>query len=96
MKKLLLLSILLVPAVPCFLAGIDTTKTMNDDRRAAMMEQCFIQWCGRNGYDYHALTRSERETLYLDVWSELDEYQEAQDSIDQVMSDRVINYMLND
>lgn len=94
MKKLLLLAALLLPAVPSFLAGINTTNQMSDDRRAAMLEQRFICWCSANGYSYYTMQRSERERLYLDVWSELDDYQAAQDSIDSVFSAQRRDYLL--
>lgn len=95
MKKLLLLSILLVPAVPCFLAGIDTTKTMNEDNRDAMLRERFISWCAAEGYRLDTMSENASETLWLDVWAETEDYQAAADSVDRVLRERKINYFLN-
>ena len=96
MKKIAVIAVTIAAAVPSLLFGIDTTERMNQDRRDVMLRERFISYCQVNGVDYYALTNSEREVYYLDVWAETDDYQEAQDSIDRVLSDRVKNYILND
>lgn len=95
MKKLIITAVCTAAILPNLIQGIQSEREHKQDQREAMLEQCFISWCGANGYDYWSMQRSEREAIAADVWSESDEYQEAQDSIDRVLRDRVINYMLD-
>lgn len=86
MKKVLLLGVLLLPAVPGIIAGIQTSDTIHEDRRAAMLEERFIKFCKDNGRDYYSMNRAERDSYYLDFWTELDDYQAAADSVDSVLN----------
>jgi len=86
MKKVLLLAVLLVPCVPSFIAGVQSQRETNEDRRQAMLEQRFERWCVANG-------RPCDDVTYLDFWTETDDYCAACDSIDNVLS--IKNIILN-
>jgi hypothetical protein len=86
MKKLLLLGVLLLPAVPSLIAGIETDQRIFNDRRESMINEVFISWCSRNGYRVDALTARELDRIAGDVWVETDAAQLAIDSIDSVLT----------
>lgn len=86
MKKLLLLGVLLLPAVPSLLAGIETDQRIYNDRREALINEAFISWCGRNGYRVDTLSARELDRIAGDVWCETDAAQLAIDSIDSLLN----------
>lgn len=92
MKKILLLAVLLLPAVPSLMVGIKSQSMTNQERRDQALNERFHRWCDKEGYDYYGMTEDASEVLWLDVWSETDDYQEALDSIDNELS---ISNMLN-
>lgn len=92
MKKILLLAVLLLPAVPSLMVGIKSQSMTNQERRDQALNERFHRWCDQEGYDYYGMTEDASEVLWLDVWSETDDYQEALDSIDNELS---ISTMLN-
>lgn len=86
MKKILLLGVLLLPAVPSLIAGIETDQRINNDRREAMINEAFISWCSRNGYRVDTLSARELDRIAGDIWAETDAAQLAIDSIDSVLT----------
>ena len=86
MKKLMLLAILLLPCVPTFVLGVIDQKEFNQQKREQLMEERFEKWCLNNGFAYAALSKDDADRLWDDVWSETDDYLNALDSIDAVMS----------
>lgn len=86
MKKLLLLGVLLLPAVPSLIAGIETDQRNFNDRRESMINEAFISWCSRNGYRIDTLSARELDRIAGDVWVETDAAQMAIDSIDSVLT----------
>jgi hypothetical protein len=86
MKKILLLGVLLLPAVPSLIAGIETDQRINNDRREAMINEAFISWCSRNGYRVDTLSTRELDRIAGDIWVETDAAQQAIDSIDSVLT----------
>lgn len=86
MKKLLLLGVLLLPAVPSLIAGIETDQRNFNDRRESMINEAFISWCSRNGYRVDTLTARELDRIAGDIWVETDAAQLAIDSIDSVLT----------
>lgn len=94
MKKLVLLVALLIPCVPSFILGVKSQLDTTNDRRTAMLEERFATWCESSGYSYGTMSEAERNNMYDDFWSETDDYLNACDSIDKVLSLR--NEILSD
>jgi hypothetical protein len=94
MKKLLALAILLLPCVPSFIVGCKSQVETTENRRAALMEQRFISWCKAQGYTPAIIPQHQLDVLYFDVWSETDDYTNALDSVDSVLS--IANQVLTD
>lgn len=86
MKKLLLLVVLTLPCLPTFILGIADQCEFDEQKRDKLMLERFEQWCRTNGYDLNSMSEDEGETLWMDVWSETDDYESALDSVDAVMS----------
>lgn len=93
MKKIMLLAVLLAPCVPSFVVGVDSQMQSIEDNREVMLNKRFHSWCDANGYSYYGMTENESETLWLDVWMETEDYCNAIDSIDEVLS---VHNMLNE
>lgn len=94
MKKILLLAVLLLPAVPSLVVGINSQSDTTEARRAAMMEERFKAFCSATGFDYYGSTEAELNNYYDDFFMETDDYQAAADSVDSVLS--VINRVLTE
>lgn len=86
MKKILLLAVLLLPAVPSLMAGIDSQVAFSEDQRDKLLGERFKAWCLQEGHDYYGMSENDSETLWLDFWSETDDYQAAVDSVDSVLN----------
>lgn len=93
MKKILLLAVLLAPCVPSFVIGVDSQMQSTNDNRDVMLNKRFHAWCDRNGYNYYGMSENESEVVWLDVWMETEDYCNAIDSIDKVLS---VKTMLNE
>lgn len=94
MKKILLLAVLLLPAAPSLVVGINSQSDTTEARRAAMMEERFKAFCSATGFDYYGSTEAELNNYYDDFFMETDDYQAAADSVDSVLS--VINRVLTE
>lgn len=94
MKKIILLVVLLLPAVPGIIAGIDTDRRTDEDRRAAELEKRFISFCQAHGRDYYSMNNAERDSYYFDVYTETRDYLNALDSIDSVITAERRAYIL--
>lgn len=92
MKKILLLAVLLLPAVPSLMVGIKSQSMTNQERRDQALNERFHRWCDQEGYDYYGMTENQSEQLWCDVWMESEDYDNAVDSIDNVLS---ISNLLN-
>lgn len=92
MKKILLLVVLLAPCLPSFVVGVKSQAQFNEQQRELMLNKRFKQWCDQNGYNYYGMSENDSEALWCDVWMELDDYFDAVDSIDSVLS---VQTMLN-
>lgn len=90
MKKLLLLAVLLAPCVPSLMVGIESQHQTDVENRDRMLNERFQKWCDANGYDYYGMSENESEVIWLDVWAETDDYVDALDSIDSVLSLRTL------
>lgn len=86
MKKILILAVLALPCLPSLIAGVESQKETNETRRDKMLNQRFEAWCNANGYDYYGISENDSETLWVDFWMETEDYQNAVDSIDEVLS----------
>lgn len=94
MKKLLVLVVLLLPCVPSFIVGCKSQAETTEQRRSALMEQRFNEWCKAQGYTPAVLSQHQLDVLYFDVWSETTDYTNALDSVDSVLS--ITNQVLTD
>lgn len=92
MKKILLLAVLLLPCLPSMMVGVESQTQTTQERREKMLNARFREWCNREGYDYLGMTENEGEQLWCDVWMESEDYDNAVDSIDNVLS---ISNLLN-
>lgn len=93
MKKILLLAVLLLPCVPSLVAGIQSQRDHNRERKLQMLEPRFERWCLANGISYYNLTTKELDVVWGDQWSETDDFINAVDSVDSIL--RVDNNILN-
>lgn len=92
MKKLILLVALLTPCVPSLVAGIQSQRDHNRERKLQMLEPRFEKWCLANGISYYNLSTKELDVIWDDQWSESDDFQCAIDSVDSIL--RVENNVL--
>lgn len=93
MKKLILLVALLTPCVPSLVAGIQSQRETNRERKLQMLEPRFQRWCLANGISYYNLTTKELDAVWGDQWSETDDFMFACDSVDSIL--RADNNILN-
>lgn len=95
MRKLLFIAAVIAAIAPGLLAGVDTEKSRIQDQRAAMLRERFFSWCNVNGYRLDTMSENASETLWIDVWAETEDYQNAADSVDSVIKAQQINNILN-
>ena len=93
MKKILLLAVLLLPCVPSLVAGIQSQRESNRERKFQMLKPRFQKWCLANGYSYYNLSKAKLDVIWGDIWSETDDFMFACDSVDSIL--RVENNILN-
>lgn len=93
MKKIALLAVLLLPCVPSLIAGIQSQRETNREKKLQMLEPRFQKWCIANGYDYYNMTTKQLDVVWGDMWSETDDFCAAVDSVDSVLN--VTNNILN-
>lgn len=86
MKKILVLAVLLLPAIPSFIVGVESQVNHNKERKLELLEPRFRTWCLANGYDYHNMTTKQLDVVWGDMWSETDDFMFACDSVDSVLS----------
>ena len=95
MKKIILLAVLLLPAVPSLVAGIESQSETTDIRREKLLNECFHRWCDAEGHNLEAMSENDGETLWVDVWMNTDDYQEAVDSVDGVLRSEKLSHIFS-